>query len=126
MFTASQGSNWINWPRYEHLFLLASNPGLELKERFQLRSNQLRKQLLYVFRRRVAVASFTLATIALKLRSDQPVQPVKLVEPVPPVQPVQPALTRCNPLLRRHNHKCTDSCWLKKINNKSCLIFSNY
>ena len=74
MFTASQGSNWINWSRYEHLFLLASNPGLELKERFQLRSNQLRKQLFYVFRRRVAVASFTLATIALKLRSDQPVQ----------------------------------------------------
>ena len=53
-----------------------------------------------MFRRRVAVASFTLATIALKLRSDQPVevvQPVKLVEPVQPLQPVQPALTRCNP-----------------------------
>ena len=93
MFTDSQGSNWINWSRYEHLFLLASNPGLELKERFQLRSNQLRKQLFYVFRRRVAVASFTLATIALKLRSDQPVevvQPVKLVEPLQPVQPFQP------------------------------------
>ena len=74
----------------------------------------------------------------------QPVQPVKLVEPLQPVQPfqpvqvvqpgqpvqpvqsVQPVLTRCNPLLRRHNRKCTDSCWLKKIYNKSCLIFSSY